>query len=54
MPIPKPNKGQRRDDFIANCMGNETMNKEYDRSQRYAVCMSSWSDTKKKEYSKKR
>jgi len=46
----KPNKGQRRDDFIADCMSDENMNKEYsNRKQRYAVCINNWIKEKKKE-----
>jgi hypothetical protein len=39
MPIPKPEKDESNQDFIARCMGDSVMNKEYpDRGQRYAVC----------------
>jgi len=47
MPLPKPKKGQKKDDFINACMANDTMVSEYDNNkQRYAVCNSLW---KKKE-----
>lgn len=41
MPIPKPQKDESDKDFVARCMSNPTMNKDYsDESQRYAVCIS--------------
>lgn len=47
MPIPTPNKDEKKDDFVARCMGNSTMVKEYpDEDQRYAVCISKWNDKK--------
>lgn len=43
MPLPKPNEGESRDDFMTRCMGNPTMNEEYpDNEQRAAVCNSQW------------
>lgn len=43
MPLPKPQKGQKKDDFIKSCMANGIMNDEYsDEKQRYAVCNSLW------------
>jgi len=43
MPLPKPTKGEKHDDFIERCMGDETMKTEYpDNDQRYAVCESQW------------
>lgn len=45
MPIPTPNDGESRDDFISRCMGNDTMVDDYpDNDQRAAVCYSQWSD----------
>lgn len=45
MPIPKPKKGESKDDFISRCMSDEDM-KEYSAdpksNQRYAVCISKW------------
>jgi soluble P-type ATPase len=38
MPIPKPNKFEREDEFIKRCMSDEKMKSEYDQEQRYAVC----------------
>ena len=41
MPIPKPKEDEKTKDFIARCMGNETMVTDYkDSGQRYAVCIS--------------
>lgn len=43
MPIPKPKKNEKEDDFIERCMGNETMKEEYpDNDQRLAICYDSW------------
>lgn len=40
MPIPKPEKKEDRQKFVARCMGNETMKKEYpDNQQRIAICL---------------
>lgn len=48
MPIPTPNSGESKDDFISRCMSNETMKKEYsadpDNNQRYAICISKWEE----------
>lgn len=38
MPIPKPRKGEHRKDFVQRCMLDHKMMKEYQTSQRYAVC----------------
>lgn len=41
MPIPKPKDNEPDKEFIARCMGNESMVKEYeDSGQRYAICVS--------------
>jgi len=43
MPIPKPRKDEEKDEFISRCMGDDVMVQEYpDRTQRIAVCYSSW------------
>jgi hypothetical protein len=44
MPIPKPHKGEKKQDFISRCMGDGVMNKEYDQKQRAAICYSQWKD----------
>ena len=47
MPIPKPNKGESKNDFISRCMGDNTMKKEFPRQeQRMAVCNSEWKKSK--------
>lgn len=40
--IPDPNSGEKQDEFISRCMGNQTMVDEYEKSQRYAICQLSW------------
>jgi HK97 family phage prohead protease len=46
-PMPSPNAGESRDDFVSRCMGDDGMNEEYpDQSQRAAVCHSIWDDRK--------
>lgn len=41
MPIPKPKKDQKKDEFISSCMS--ILNEEYpDNKQRAAVCFSQW------------
>lgn len=40
MPIPKPNPNEDKQAFVARCMGNETMKKDYpDNKQRVAICL---------------
>lgn len=40
MPIPKPNQNEDEKKFVARCMSNETMRKEYpDQKQRVAICI---------------
>jgi hypothetical protein len=49
MPIPKPDKDEKTQNFIARCMSNETMTTEYkDNGQRYAICISQTKVTKTK------
>lgn len=49
MPIPKPNKNEKKSKFMSRCMGDETMKDEYpDQDQRYAVCQSKWDEKKSK------
>lgn len=38
MPIPTPNEGEEKAEFIDRCMADETMVGEYDAGQRRAVC----------------
>lgn len=43
MPLPKPKQDESENDFISRCMTNETMKKEFPKSdQRYAVCQKEW------------
>ena len=43
MPIPSPRKNEEETKFIERCMGDKTMNKDYeDNKQRYAVCKTKW------------
>jgi hypothetical protein len=47
MPMPSPNDGESHDEFIDRCMGDETMNDEYeDGDQRLAVCQTQWDDSR--------
>jgi len=47
MPLPEPRKGEKEDDFIDRCMGDEVMTEEYpDESQRRAVCQTQWDESK--------
>lgn len=47
MPLPKPNPGESKKDFLNRCMGNKAMNNEFpDKAQRYAVCNSQWGKKK--------
>ena len=48
MPLPKPEKSQKRADFVNNCMDNPTMLKEFpDDKQRSAVCYSQFDEKTK-------
>ena len=45
MPLPKPNDGETKDEFIDRCMADETMQEEFpDEDQRYAVCLAQWDE----------
>jgi HK97 family phage prohead protease len=49
VPLPKPKKGEQKDDWLDRCMGNDTMNTEFpDNGQRYKVCNQIWKDKDKK------
>ena len=46
MPIPQPNQNEDKQKFVARCMGDETMKKDYpDAKQRVTICLG---QTKKK------
>ncbi len=38
MPIPKPLPKEQNNEFIQRCMMDDTMVREYDQDQRYAIC----------------
>jgi phage I-like protein len=43
MPLPTPESGETRNEFLNRCMINETVKKEFpDNEQRTAVCISQW------------
>ena len=45
MPIPTPNKGEHKKDFVQRCVANEKMKSEYpDIDQRLAVCPSAFDE----------
>mgnify|MGYP003350429955 CR=1 FL=1 len=44
MPIPKPKPYERMDEFMQRCMGDDKMIKEYDPSQRAAICRSAFEE----------
>lgn len=47
MPLPKPNKNEKEQEFVSRCMRSETMNKEFpDQKQRAAVCYSQYKKRK--------
>jgi HK97 family phage prohead protease len=47
MPMPTPNSGETRDDFMDRCMGDSVMTEDFpDSGQRAAVCSSQWDDRK--------
>lgn len=41
MPLPKPRKSEKEQEFVSRCISDDIMNKEYkDQKQRAAVCYS--------------
>lgn len=47
MPIPQPKAGQEQDEYISECMTNETMVNEFpEKDQRLAVCYAEWKKSK--------
>jgi len=51
MPLPTPMKKETKEDFLARCMGDSIMVKEYpDKAQRYAVALTLWSKRKPKNF----
>ena len=50
MPLPRPDTDEAEKDFIARCMGNETMQDDYkNHEQRLAVCFTQWQGKETKE-----
>lgn len=50
MPIPKPQSGEKQNDFISRCMGDSAMNDEYpENDQRAAICHGQWKEVKTQE-----
>tara|TARA_B100000959_G_C14718720_1_gene515976 strand:- start:5 stop:259 length:255 start_codon:yes stop_codon:yes gene_type:complete len=48
MPLPKPKKNQKRNDFVNECMDSSVMLKEFpDDEQRAAVCYSQFDEKAK-------
>jgi len=48
-PLPTPNTGESKQDFISRCMGNDSMGNEYpEMEQRVAVCNAQWDEHKPK------
>jgi len=48
MPIPKPRKNEKQDEFMSRCMADDAMVKEYkDTGQRFAICKTSWDNRNK-------
>jgi len=49
MPLPRPTKREKENDFISRCMSNEVMKREFpNRDQRLAVCFDIFRKRKKK------
>lgn len=49
MPIPNPKSSENKTDFITRCVSQ--ISSEYPQDQSIAICISSWENTKFKEYS---
>lgn len=46
MPVPKPQPGQSKDEFMAVCMKEVSKNKDRTNEQNVAICMSTWREAK--------
>jgi len=44
MPLPNVELDETKDEFIEKCMGNEIMEREFDNTQRIAVCERLWEE----------
>lgn len=54
MPIPTPNKEEKKSSFISRCMVDNVMTNEFPNvAQRVAVCQSQWDNKDKKQTTKK-
>lgn len=54
MPLPKPNPSESKQEFLDRCLSNPTMNKDFpDNSQKYAVCLSQWSEEREGKFDPK-
>lgn len=47
MPIPSPNTGESREDFMERCMSDESMTSEYGQDQRSAICSTQFDEEPK-------
>jgi len=48
MPLPKPRKGEKKDDFVSRCIADDVIQEEYaTQKERIAVCYSLWEQAKK-------
>jgi hypothetical protein len=48
--MPKPRSGERKDDFINRCMGDDAMVADFEATgQRFAVCLRQWETRSKDE-----
>ena len=52
MPIPNPIADETEQEFISRCMGDETMNSEYESEQRISICSVAWNEKNVKNMSK--
>jgi ATP-dependent protease ClpP protease subunit len=42
MPVPKPQKGEKKDDFMARCMHEVSQNPDRENDQNVAICLDTW------------
>ena len=43
MPMPTPRTGERKEEFVSRCMGDNTMVSDFESTgQRFAVCLRQW------------
>ena len=51
MPLPMPNSGESRNDFVSRCMSNPTMKQDFsDNNQRLAVCFRQFKKSTSKQF----